>query len=47
MPDTIQTDVTDTDGPMSFDDAVNALQDLKGAEELPEEDDEGDGEEQD
>lgn len=44
MPDTIHTDVSETDGPLSFDEAVNALDNLPGAEELPEEEEEGDGE---
>jgi hypothetical protein len=46
MPDTIPTDVSETEGPLSFDDAVNALQGLEGGEDLPEEDEEGDGDEQ-
>lgn len=47
MPDTIRTDVSETDGPLTFDDAVDALQGLEGGENLPDEDDEGDGEDQD
>jgi hypothetical protein len=46
MPDTIPTDVSETEGPLNFDDAVNALENLEGAEELPEEDEEGDGDDQ-
>jgi hypothetical protein len=46
MPDTIPTDVSETDGPLSFDEAVNALQGLEGGEDLPDEDEEGDGDDQ-
>jgi hypothetical protein len=43
MPDTIQTDVSETDGPLSFDEAVNALDNLPGGEDLPDEEEEGSG----
>jgi hypothetical protein len=44
MPDTIQSDVSETEGPLQFDAAVEALENLTGGEDLPEEEDEGDGE---
>lgn len=47
MPDTIPVDVSETEGPMTFDDAITALENLDGAEELPEEDEEGAADDQD